>query len=193
MFRGRVVFGRLVSATPTTLSSNPSTSPLTMAIRTATKKAGGTVVNKADSPGQRLGIKRFGGERVWEQNILVRQRGFKWHPGVNVYSGTDHTLHAKINGYVHFFKMQIPGKTVGRYRTYVNVLPTREGGDCETALVTFSAQVKKQRLDSLEYRRSQDKFMSEMREIYGPGVLREEYIVDKGQLRVMNRRAEGSV
>ena len=187
MFRG-LTFARL-AARSNALSTTTS-SPLTLAKRTATKKAGGTVVNKADSPGQRLGVKKFGGERVWEQNILVRQRGFKWHPGLNVYSGTDHTLHAKINGYVHFFKMAVPGKTVNRYRTYINVLPAREGAECEEALVTFSAQIKKAKMDSLEYRKGQDNFLAEMRKIYGPGIMREEYIVDKGMQRVLNRRSE---
>jgi large subunit ribosomal protein L27 len=189
MFRG-FAFGRLAAASSSLSSFAPSASPYTLAQRTATKKAGGTVVNKADSPGQRLGVKTFGGERVWEQNILIRQRGLKWHPGLNVYRGKDYTLHAKINGYVHFFKMAIPGKTVGRYRTFINVLPEREGPACEESLVTFAAQVKKQKLDALEYRRGQDNFLAEMRKIYGPGVSREEYIVDKGQQRILSRATE---
>lgn len=187
MFRG-LVFGRV--ATAATSFTPTIASPLTISQRTATKKAGGTVVNKADSPGQRLGVKRFGGERVWNQNILIRQRGLKWHPGLNVYRGTDYTLHAKMDGYVHFFKMAIPGKRVDRYRTYINVLPAREGAECEEALVTFAAQVKKQKLDSLEYRRAQDNFLAEMRKVYGPGVSREEYIVDKGQQLVLQRREQ---
>lgn len=165
----------------------PPTSPITIAQRTATKKAGGTVVNKADSPGQRLGIKRFGGERVWNQFILVRQRGFEWYPGLNVYTGKDYTLHAKIDGYVHFFKMDIPGKRVNSQRTYINVLPTREGPECQQALVTFAAQIKKQKMDAVEYRKGQQQFLKDMRNIYGPNVSREEYIIDKGKQRVLNR------
>ena len=183
MLRG-LVFGRLASASRLT---SPTTSPLTTTIRTATKKAGGTVVNKADSPGQRLGIKKFGGERVWEQNILARQRGYKWHPGLNVYVGADHTLHAKINGYVHFFKLAIPGKIKDRFRTYINVLPAREGPECDEALVTLAAQIKKKKLDALEYRKGQNSFLKDMRNVYGPAISREEYIVDKGQQRILAR------
>ena len=168
----------------------PAANPVTIAVRNATKKAGGTVVNKADSPGQRLGVKRFGGERVWNQFILVRQHGFKWHPGLNVYKGKDYTLHAKIDGYVHFFKIDIPGKRVNSQRTYINVLPTREGKECQEALVTFAAQIKKKHMDSVEYRKGQEKFIADMRKVYGPGVHRDDYIVDKGKSRILSRLNE---
>ena len=68
----------------------------------AHKKAGGSTRNGRDSQSKRLGVKRFGGERVLAGNILVRQRGTQWHPGVNVGIGTDHTLFAKVNGRVEF-------------------------------------------------------------------------------------------
>jgi large subunit ribosomal protein L27 len=68
----------------------------------AQKKAGGTTKNGRDSPGQRLGVKRFGGEHVLAGNILVRQRGTKFHAGVNVGMGRDHTLFALVDGQVGF-------------------------------------------------------------------------------------------
>ena len=68
----------------------------------AHKKAGGSSRNGRDSPGQRLGVKKFGGERVLAGNILVRQRGTKFHPGVNVGLGRDHTLFALCDGQVRF-------------------------------------------------------------------------------------------
>jgi large subunit ribosomal protein L27 len=70
----------------------------------AHKKAGGSSRNGRDSPGQRLGVKRFGGEQVLAGNILVRQRGTKYHPGANVGMGRDHTLFALITGQVAFHK-----------------------------------------------------------------------------------------
>ena len=68
----------------------------------AHKKAGGSSRNGRDSAGRRLGVKKFGGERVIGGNILVRQRGTKWHPGANVGIGVDHTLFAKADGTVKF-------------------------------------------------------------------------------------------
>ena len=68
----------------------------------AHKKAGGSTRNGRDSQSKRLGVKRFGGERVVAGNIHVRQRGTQWHAGVNVGMGTDHTLFAKVNGRVEF-------------------------------------------------------------------------------------------
>ena len=70
----------------------------------AHKKAGGSSRNGRDSPGQRLGVKHFGGELVLAGNILVRQRCTKFHPGRNVDMGTDHTLFALVHGHVSFKK-----------------------------------------------------------------------------------------
>ena len=70
----------------------------------AHKKAGGSSRNGRDSPGQRLGVKHFGGELVLPGNIIVRQRGTKSHPGRNVGIGTDHTLFALVHGHVTFKK-----------------------------------------------------------------------------------------
>ena len=68
----------------------------------AHKKAGGSTRNGRDSESKRLGVKKFGGEKVLAGNILVRQRGTQFHPGVNVGCGTDYTLFAKAEGEVKF-------------------------------------------------------------------------------------------
>ncbi|MEX2365230.1 MAG: 50S ribosomal protein L27 [Pseudohongiellaceae bacterium] len=68
----------------------------------AHKKAGGSTSNGRDSISKRLGVKRFGGEQVAAGNIIVRQRGTHFHPGVNVGCGKDHTLYALTDGVVKF-------------------------------------------------------------------------------------------
>ncbi|MBC8149475.1 UNVERIFIED_CONTAM: hypothetical protein GTU68_061586 [Idotea baltica] len=70
----------------------------------AHKKGQGSVKNGRDSNSKRLGVKKFGGEVVIAGNILIRQRGTKWHPGANVGMGKDHTLFALKDGNVFFDK-----------------------------------------------------------------------------------------
>ena len=70
----------------------------------AHKKAGGSSKNGRDTEGKRLGVKKFGGEAVIPGNIIVRQRGTKWHAGDNVGIGKDHTLFALKEGNVKFQK-----------------------------------------------------------------------------------------
>jgi len=70
----------------------------------AHKKGQGSVKNGRDSRSKRLGVKKFGGEAVIAGNILIRQRGTKWHPGANVGMGKDHTLFALSDGKVFFDK-----------------------------------------------------------------------------------------
>lgn len=82
----------------------------------AHKKAGGSTRNGRDSQSKRLGIKRFGGEVVRAGNILVRQRGTRFHPGSNVGIGTDDTLYAKADGRV-VFEVKGPAS-----RKYVSVV-----------------------------------------------------------------------
>ena len=82
----------------------------------STKKGGGSSKNGRDSAGKRLGIKRFGGEKVNAGNIIVRQRGTTFHPGQNVGLGKDYTIFALIDGVVKFGK-------IGKKKTTVNVLP----------------------------------------------------------------------
>ena len=88
----------------------------------AHKKAGGSSRNGRDTAGRRLGVKCFGGETVKAGNIIVRQRGTKWHPGVNVGMGSDHTLFALQPGVVAFNK-----KSNGR--TYVSVNPIADAAE----------------------------------------------------------------
>jgi len=76
----------------------------------AHKKAGGSSRNGRDSRGRRLGVKKFGGEAVVAGNIIVRQRGTKFHPGTQVGMGRDHTIFAVIDGAVKFHK-GIGGRT----------------------------------------------------------------------------------
>ena len=68
----------------------------------AHKKAGGSSRNGRDSQSKRLGVKVYGGERVNAGQILVRQRGTRVHPGVNVGIGRDHTLYARVGGQVQY-------------------------------------------------------------------------------------------
>ena len=68
----------------------------------ASKKAGGSTRNGRDSEAKRLGVKKFGGEVINAGSIIVRQRGTKFHPGVNVGIGKDHTLFALVDGQVSF-------------------------------------------------------------------------------------------
>ena len=83
----------------------------------AHKKAGGSSRNGRDSHSKRLGVKRFGDQAVVAGNILIRQRGTHFHPGVNVGLGRDHTLFALVDGKVKF-------ETKGeKQRTFVNVVP----------------------------------------------------------------------
>ena len=70
----------------------------------AHKKGGGSTRNGRDSESKRLGVKRFGGEKVLPGNIIVRQRGTRFYPGKNVSMGKDHTIFALIDGFVKFSK-----------------------------------------------------------------------------------------
>ena len=78
----------------------------------AHKKAGGSTRNGRDSAAQRLGVKKFGGQKVIAGNILVRQRGTKLHPGNNVGMGNDHTLFALAEGVVQFRHLRKKRKCV---------------------------------------------------------------------------------
>jgi len=84
----------------------------------AHKKAGGSSRNGRDTAGRRLGVKKFGGESVIAGNILVRQRGTKWHPGTGVGLGKDHTIFALVDGTVSF-------ATRAGGKTFVSVEPAK--------------------------------------------------------------------
>ena len=82
----------------------------------AHKKGQGSSRNGRDSNAQRLGVKRFGGEQVLAGNILVRQRGTKFHPGANVKKGSDDTLFSVVNGIVKFETKRGNRKVVSVYQ-----------------------------------------------------------------------------
>ena len=86
----------------------------------AHKKAGGSSRNGRDSSGQRLGVKRFGGQQVLSGMILVRQRGTVYHPGPNVGIGKDHTLFALVPGTVKFYRK-------AKERNFVTIVPAPGG------------------------------------------------------------------
>ena len=93
----------------------------------AHKKGAGSTDNGRDSHSKRLGVKMFGGERAIAGNILIRQRGTKYHAGENVYMGRDHTLHAAIDGVVTF-------KRTRNDRSYVSIMPFELVSDANAAL-----------------------------------------------------------
>jgi large subunit ribosomal protein L27 len=91
----------------------------------AHKKGGGSSVNGRNSPGQRLGVKRFGGQVVHAGTILIRQRGTRHKPGVNVGRGKDDTLFALINGVVLF-------EDKGQDGRYISVMPVAAAASAST-------------------------------------------------------------
>ena len=88
----------------------------------AHKKAGGSSRNGRDSAGRRLGVKKYGGEAVVPGNIIMRQRGTKMWPGMNVGMGKDHTIFATVEGNVQFHK-GLKG------RTFISVTPVAEAAE----------------------------------------------------------------
>jgi len=88
----------------------------------AHKKAGGSSRNGRDTAGRRLGVKKFGGEAVIPGNIIIRQRGTKWHPGTGVGIGIDHTIYATVGGTVTF-------KTRANAKVFVSVTPAQEAAE----------------------------------------------------------------
>jgi large subunit ribosomal protein L27 len=84
----------------------------------AHKKAGGSSRNGRDTEGRRLGIKKSGGQSVVAGNIILRQRGTKWKPGIHVGLGRDHTIFALVDGHVEFTR-----KAEGRVHVSVRPLP----------------------------------------------------------------------
>ena len=88
----------------------------------AHKKAGGSSRNGRDTAGRRLGVKKFGGEAVIAGNIIIRQRGTKVKPGLNIGVGRDHTLWALVDGHVKFER-----RTEGR--VHVSVLPLAQAAE----------------------------------------------------------------
>lgn len=92
----------------------------------AHKKGGGSSTNGRDSHGQRLGIKRFGGQLVNGGTILIRQRGTRYKPGTNVARAKDDTLFALITGFVRF-------EDKGKSGRFISVLPPEEAAPAQPA------------------------------------------------------------
>lgn len=93
----------------------------------AHKKAAGSTSNVRDSAGQRLGVKAFGGEHVIPGNIIVRQRGTKFFPGQGVLIGKDHTIFAKLEGFVRFQTKKVQNFTGNLVsRTFVHVVSKKD-------------------------------------------------------------------
>ena len=103
----------------------------------AHKKGVGSSDNGRDSKSKRLGVKLFGGQAARAGNIIVRQRGTKFHPGENVYMGRDFTLHAKVDGTVFFTKRK-------KNRTFVNIMPFEE------VIETYASPKKKKAAPAAE-------------------------------------------
>eukprot|EP01122_Echinamoeba_exundans_P011057 TRINITY_DN4274_c0_g1_i1.p1 TRINITY_DN4274_c0_g1~~TRINITY_DN4274_c0_g1_i1.p1 ORF type:complete len:175 (+),score=30.23 TRINITY_DN4274_c0_g1_i1:51-527(+) len=117
----------------TTVSSPIVTVEAEAQKRWASKAAGGTTKNNRDSNPKYLGLKKGQGQLVQTGNILVRQRGTKFHAGAGVVLGRDHTLSAKVPGYVHFLRTRAPkGRQIQgrpwRVRKFVAVLPEKPAG-----------------------------------------------------------------
>ncbi|KAL4067690.1 ribosomal L27 protein-domain-containing protein [Scleroderma yunnanense] len=102
---------------------SPNRSPFSLlgSVRTATKRAGGTVRNHGGSPGKRLGLKKFSDQYVVPGNIIIRQRGTQFHPGQNVKIGRDHTIYAIAPGFVRFYRE----KWMSSERRFVGVVLNR--------------------------------------------------------------------
>ena len=88
----------------------------------AHKKAGGSTNNGRDSISKRLGVKLFGGQAARAGNIIVRQRGTRFHPGLNVGMGKDHTIFATVDGNVQFHKSL-------KNRTFISIVPAAEAAE----------------------------------------------------------------
>lgn len=90
----------------------------------AHKKAGGSTQNGRDSVAKRRGVKRFGGQRVAAGEVLIRQKGFRYRPGINTHLGKDWTIHASTTGVVRFSQKRVAKFNGNRERcTVVDVVP----------------------------------------------------------------------
>lgn len=119
---GATILHRNMSGTMSILQSMRTATCFNLqTIRNATKKAAGSSRNGRDSPGQRLGVKKFGGEHVIPGNIIIRQRGRKFHPSLDgtVGVGRDDTLYALKEGWVKFTY----GRANDRPRSYITISP----------------------------------------------------------------------
>eukprot|EP01050_Picozoa_sp_SAG11_P004784 SAG11_NODE_315_length_10858_cov_14.578977_7_plen_316_part_00 len=124
----------LASASPSarvnTLAVYRSAARVDIRARYASKKAGGSSNNGRDSIGRRLGLKLFGGQDCRPGQIILRQRGTKFHPGANVGMGKDHTLHALVDGTVMFAKHQVMKKAYKRHQMADKVVKVKTLNIC---------------------------------------------------------------
>jgi large subunit ribosomal protein L27 len=111
----------------------------------ASKKQGGSTQNNRDSKPKFLGVKLFGGHKCIPGNIIVRQRGTKFHPGFGVGIGRDHTIYALVEGNVHFLRTTKKNKTKKRI---ISVIPT--GGMPEPQLLIVDKQQQDGEQQSVE-------------------------------------------
>jgi large subunit ribosomal protein L27 len=136
-------------------SSLPALAPpslFCLPVRFATKKAGGSVKNKRDSPGRRLGLKTAGGSQVRVGSILVRQRGLQTHPGRGVGVGRDHTLFARRAGEVVFTYLLRPYRRRRKWRKLINIID-RQQGEGEQELADGVAIMQAEYLQVLKMKR----------------------------------------
>ncbi|XP_020256285.1 uncharacterized protein LOC109833135 [Asparagus officinalis] len=130
----RVGLRDLVSCAPVYTGASEESGGLSLVFRRwATKKTAGSTKNGRDSNPKNLGVKKFGGERVIPGNIIVRQRGTRFHPGDYVGMGKDHTLFALKEGQVRFERHKLSG------RKWVHVDP-KEGHIVHPLYTTVAAE-----------------------------------------------------
>jgi large subunit ribosomal protein L27 len=116
----------------------------------ATKKQAGSVSNGRDSNSKRLGVKKFGGQLVKAGNIIIRQRGTKFHPGYGIKKGIDDTLYACIPGFVKFKKLKVRTFTSNlKKRRFVEIIPLEDSQKQE--LAPISKTQAKQELRKIEF------------------------------------------
>jgi large subunit ribosomal protein L27 len=155
----------LVPSSALSSSSLASTASLyRLPCRFATKKAGGSSKNSNDSAGRRLGLKVGNLQTVKSGMILMRQRGFTTHPGLNVGSGRDHTLFALKPGKVCFTYTHNDNKRSNRIRKYINVINEQEG-QSEQDVKNHFEQVQK-RLDLILKLRKEGRKLPTPRALY---------------------------
>ncbi|KYQ88351.1 ribosomal protein L27 [Tieghemostelium lacteum] len=122
--------------------------------RFATKKTAGSTQNGRDSRPKFLGVKIFGGQRAMPGNIIMRQRGTKFHPSENVGMGKDHTIFSKVDGNVHFHEAIIPGTK--KVRKYISVIPS---SNPSLEIQTTMPKAKLEQFKLLKAQQEQERFL----------------------------------
>eukprot|EP01132_Coremiostelium_polycephalum_P009621 gene9621-11791_t len=120
-FLSRSLFGSTSNSISSLFTNAGETTSINITKRWATKKSSGSTQNGRDSNPKFLGLKKSGGQAVIPGNIIIRQRGTKFHPGDGVGIGRDHTIFSTVYGSVKFHSSIIPG--TNRVRKYISVVP----------------------------------------------------------------------